>query len=301
MGTKSWATLCASGSEVTASPFLKWAGGKKQLLSAITPYIESTLLEGKYIEPFLGGGAVFFSLKPKSAILGDRNEALIRTYRTVKDRCEELIPKLEALPRRTTKAEYVHLRHEYNQLQAANGALTRERELKLSALFIWLNHQCFNGLYRVNQAGEFNVPFGRYVHPSIYSEDSLRAASRALRRAGAVLMASDFEQTLELAAPGDVIYLDPPYVPISLTSSFTSYTERGFGARDQVRLANLVHQLAGRGVHVVLSNSSTESARSLYADMTQVQVSARRAINCVGSKRGQVAELVVLSDGVTVT
>jgi DNA adenine methylase len=301
MSAREWGPLRSAGPGSKVSPFLKWAGGKRQLLPALTPYIWSSLRQGKYFEPFLGGGAVFFSVQPRYAILSDLNEPLIRTYRVVKDRCEELLAELEALPKETNKIEYARKRNDLNRLLVSSQNLTRPMELKLAALLIWINHQCFNGLFRVNRTGEFNVPFGRYRNPRIYSESGIRSASRVLRRARAVLLCSDFEKVLEAAETGDVVYLDPPYVPLTNTSNFTSYTKGRFGPRDQIRLASVVHRLARRGVHVVLSNSSTESARSLYADMRQVSVSAARAINCVGSKRGKVEELVVLSEGIATT
>lgn len=290
-----WGDLAAARPRVDAGPFLKWAGGKGLVLPRLLPYLGTSKADSTYYEPFLGGGAVFFALQPQRAVLSDTNVALIATYRAVKDSVEEVIQRLESMPTLGFERSYYATRVRFNHLVAGRKRLGADSRVEVAALMIWLNHTCFNGLYRVNRRGEFNVPRGSYTRPSIFTRAGLRSANRALRGSRAKLETSDFESCLARAKAGDLVYLDPPYEPVSATSSFTSYTSRGFDQAEQQRLAKVVHQLVQRGVRVVLSNSPSPFIRSLYQGLESAIVRVPRAINSVGAKRAAVDELVVAS------
>jgi DNA adenine methylase len=268
-------------------PFVKWAGGKRQLLPELKRYVPERF--ERYIEPFVGGGALFFGLSgriatsPHSprALLGDVNERLIRTYQGVRDSVEDVIEVLRG---------YRHEEKFYYQLreQPIDGCSDAE----VAAWLIYLNKIGFNGLYRVNRQNRFNVPFGRHKNPTICDAATLRACSRAL--SGVDLAVIDFEQAAARAQAGDLVYFDPPYVPLSLTSSFTKYTSDGFDAERQVRLRDVALSLKQRGVHVLLSNSSADSVRELYSkDFEIVEVSATRLVNSKATRRGAITELVI--------
>jgi DNA adenine methylase len=269
-----------------AVPFLKWAGGKGSVADRVLRRLGPPEPDSTYYEPFLGGGAVFFRLQPRHAVLSDLNPSLVQTYLAVKNRVEDLIIELERIPRPRSRAEYESIRTEFNE-SAKFGSIRR------AALFLWLNHTCFNGLYRENQDGEFNVPFGYYKDAFIYDPVNLRAASSALIAAHAEIRAADYTDVLTRAGPRDQVYLDPPYDPVGETSNFTEYTSNGFGPQDQWRLADLFHSLALRGCRVVLSNSPTPDIRELYSDMGHDLVLVPRAINCDGAKRGRVGEMLI--------
>jgi DNA adenine methylase len=265
-----------------AAPFLKWAGGKRQLLPEILARLPASC--DSYYEPFLGSGAVFFALAARGAFrraaLSDRNRDLIATYLAVRDRVEEVIAELGRLaPDRGTY--YAVRSRDPETLSAAARA----------ARFIYLNRTCYNGLYRVNRAGRFNVPYGRYLNPRVLDVEGLRAVAAAL--AGVSIRCADFEAAVAPARPGDVVYFDPPYVPVSRTASFTAYDAVPFGAAEQERLARLMHGLASRGVAALLSNAGTARARALYRGLACDRVRARRAINSRADRRGPVAEILV--------
>ena len=270
--------------EPTPAPFLKWAGGKGQLLSEILPRLPMQI--DTYSEPFVGGGAVFFALATegrfKEAFLADRNPALVEAYRVVKSRVEELIDVLRAHADRAASEEY------YYEVRGNEPNDPVERVARL----IFLNKTCFNGLYRVNRKGRFNVPFGRYKNPRVLNEVRLRAASSALKRA--TIVVSDFEHTVAGADRGDAVYFDPPYVPLSSSSSFTSYLADPFGKEEHERLARVYGHLCRRGVPAVLSNSDCELTRKLYERFDVRTVSATRAINSVAGKRGAINEILVV-------
>ena len=259
-------------------PFLKWVGGKRQLL----PELLARIPQGfdTYFEPFLGGGALFFALLPEKAILSDTNLRLVRTYRAVRDDVDEVIAELSTYP---------HDRVFFEELRRVDvDALC---DVQVAAWMIYLNRTGFNGLYRVNKSGGFNVPFGRYKNPTICNPDRLIAASEALQ--GAEILHSSFTEVYKFAKPGDFVYFDPPYVPLSETSSFTSYTKDGFGIDLQMKLRDTASFLKERGVDVLLSNSSAGAVFELYEGFEIEEVYANRAINSKGSARGKVAEVLI--------
>lgn len=267
--------------KVKAKPFIKWAGGKGQLLSQYETYFPKDFLN--YMEPFLGGGAVYFHLAPDRAILSDINEELINTYHMVRDNVGELLLSL-----RTHKNEKEY----YYKIRALNPL--NLSPVERASRFIYLNKTCYNGLYRVNRKGQFNVPFGRYKNPLICNKEGLCNASEALQRAE--LLVKDFDEiTLERAKSNDFIYFDPPYFPLSETSSFTSYASNGFGLEEQVKLANVFKELNKRGCFLMLSNSSVPIIRKLYQEFRIIEVHASRAISCKGEGRGRITELLILN------
>jgi DNA adenine methylase len=261
-----------------ARPFIKWVGGKRQLLPSLVAHSPSTF--GRYHEPFLGGGALFFHLRPTRAVLSDTNARLIRTWTGIRDQVEDVIALLR---------EYPYEREFFQAMRAT--AIDGCTDAEVAAWFIYLNRTGFNGLYRVNRHNVFNVPFGAYTRPLICDPENLRAVS--LRLAETELHVEDFARVLDRAEPGDFVYFDPPYVPLTATSSFTSYTADGFSMAEQARLRDTAHQLKLRGVHVLLSNSSAPAVHELYAGFERTPVAATRAINCDASRRGAVMELLL--------
>lgn len=266
---------------IEAKPFVKWVGGKRQILDELSR--EAPESYGRYHEPFLGGGALFFHLRPPRAVLTDSNERLIRTYRGVQKHVEDVIRLLKQHQARHSKRYFLSTR-EWPKVDQASDA-------EVAAWFIYLNRTGYNGLYRVNSRNVFNVPPGDYKQPKICDEDNLRACARALR--GVRLAVSGFERVLKRAQPNDFVYFDPPYVPLTRTSSFTDYTSAGFGAAEQIRLRDVARILRDRGVHVLLSNSSAPLVHELYCDFRRIEVSARRAVNSQAGGRGPVPELLL--------
>jgi DNA adenine methylase len=271
--------LAVGAREDASRPFLKWAGGKRQLLRELVRHVPKTY--GHYFEPFLGGGALFFELQPRKAVLADVNERLIRTYAGVKDDVDGVIRLLQTYPH--DKTFFCDLREV--DIDARSDA-------EVAAWFVYLNKTGFNGLYRVNRSNRFNVPFGRYDNPTICDEATLRASSAALAKARLVF--DDFENVVAEAKAGDFVYFDPPYAPLSATSSFTSYTSNGFGIEGQTRLRDVALRLKERGVNILLSNSAAECVRDLYRSGFEItEVSATRFVNSKGSGRGAITELVI--------
>ncbi len=265
--------------EPTARPFLKWAGGKRQLMPHLLRHVPAT--RGRYFEPFVGGGALFFALRPDRATVADVNERLVRAYRGVAHHVEDVVRLLGGYPH--DSAFFYRLRA--RPIDARSDA-------EVAAWFIYLNRTGYNGLYRVNRKNEFNVPFGRYANPTVCDAPMLRACAAALH--GTNLVVDDFENVVAGAKRGDFVYFDPPYAPLSATSSFTSYTSGGFGPDDQRRLRDVALRLKRRGVHVLLSNSSVPAIRELYEGPFEVlEVPATRMVNSKGGGRGPVAELVI--------
>lgn len=266
---------------------MKWAGGKSRLLGQLLPLLPSGVALMRHVEPFVGGGALFFARMPERALLCDINPALIATYEAVRDHVAEVSERLERLAlehARSPKSAFYRLRERYNR---ARNMSVAER----GALFIYLNKTCFNGLHRVNQRGEFNVPLGRYENPRIANHEALLAAHRMLRHVE--LRCAGFESLLASARPGDFIYFDPPYEPVSDTANFTAYAQEGFGRKEQLQLRDVYKALDRRGCKLMLSNSDVPFIRDLYRDYRIDVVNARRAINRDASKRGPVSEVVV--------
>ena len=262
----------------SASPFLKWAGGKTQLLPALLENIPTQF--DTYIEPFVGGGALFFELRPAKAILADSNPELINCYTVVRDKVEELIGILSSYP---------YSEEFYYQLRAE----VPEDVIRRAARIIYLNRTCYNGLYRVNKRGQFNVPFGRYQNPIICDTERLRAASYALK--GTELFCADYQETLRnFTKPGDFVYIDPPYHPVSKYSDFKRYTSEFFYIDDQRKLARISKELAGQGCYILVSNSYCDFILDAYDGCKIIEVSAKRNINKDPGKRGGVKEVLVV-------
>lgn len=267
-----------------AAPFLKWAGGKSRLITKYEPYLPSRDDIRRYYEPFIGSAALYFHLQPQEAQLSDYNWKLVETYKVVRDQPDDLIAALK--PHRNEKKYYYKIRSQNP---------TRLSPVQRAARLIYMNKTCYNGLYRENQKGQFNVPFGRYKRPKICDEQRLHAASRALQ--GVVLCDADFAEAIHDAREGDFVYLDPPYVPLNATSSFTSYSRYGFDDEDHCRLAQAFHELTERGCRAMLSNSSAPLVYELYEGQGYEikEVQARRNINSKGHKRGPVIELLIMN------
>lgn len=262
-----------------SKPFVKWAGGKRQLLSEILRHVPDGF--GTYHEPFVGGGAVFFALPPGTvARLSDSNERLVRAYRGVKFHVEEVISKLRQF--KLDKATY---------LEQRDRNIDAETDADMAAWFIYLNKMGFNGLYRVNSKNVFNVPLGvSSGRINICDEDNLRACSRALSKA--TIVHQDFDKALRHVRRGDLVYLDPPYIPVSTTSYFTSYTDDGFTHQDQVRLRDAALAAKKKGARVIISNSS--AAAELYGKGFKItEVMAARSVNSKADRRGKIAELLI--------
>lgn len=268
-----------------ARPFIKWAGGKTQLLPQLLDIFPGKI--GTYYEPFLGGGAVFFALAHQKrfhrAMLNDWNRELIDAYRAVRDFPEDLVGQLSAL---------VYSRETFDELRLKTpddlGPVRRAVRL------IYLNKTGFNGLYRVNRKGQFNTPFGKFkTPPRIVDAENIRLCSEVLNRY-ASLYSTDFSEVVKDAGPEDVVYFDPPYVPLNATANFASYTSDGFGIDDQHRVAACFKELVERGVKVVASNSDTEVVRALYSGFEIHEVRARRSINSKGDSRGPINELIIV-------
>lgn len=265
-------------------PFIKWVGGKTQLIDELVDRLPIDF--NNYHEPFLGGGAFFFRLfrdgKIKHARISDLNTELIDVYRAIRDNHDEVIHELSEYP--YDKDFYYKLRSLYL------------KELSLpakAARMIYLNKTGYNGLYRVNKSGGFNVPFGKYKNPKYLDEENLQAVSTALQQVD--IHNSSFESILDYARAGDLVYFDPPYVPISQTANFTSYQANGFTLGDQNKLRDICIELTKRNIYVILSNSDTEVVRHLFSPYSFIisEVQANRAINCNGARRGKMTELII--------
>lgn len=261
-----------------AAPFVKWVGGKRALLPQLEALFPARF--DRYFEPFVGGGAVYFHLQPGTAYLSDYNADLVNAYRVVRDEVDALIAHLKT---HLNDPEY------YYELRAKRPETLAPVEA--ASRMIYLNRTCFNGLYRVNAKGGFNVPYGKHKNPQICNEETLRLASAALQ--GAVLNHDPYMAVLERAKAGDFLYFDPPYHPLTETANFTSYTPGSFNAQDQRDLAETFIALANRGCKVMLSNSDTPFIRELYGAFHIETVMAPRMVNRDASKRGPVSELVI--------
>lgn len=270
-------------------PFLKWAGGKRQLIPKMKQYLPTKF--NNYIEPFVGGGAMFFFLfrskllNDKRVVVTDINEDLINCYNVVKNNVMELI---KSLKKHKNEKNYFYRTREKDRNPAIYNNMT---VIEKASRIIYLNRCCYNGLYRVNSKGYFNVPFGKYKNPNFCDEENLISVNRALKTVETLV--SSFEKCLGYAKKGDFVYFDPPYFPISETSSFTSYTKESFGKEAQVSLCDVFKELDKIGCKLVLSNSDSVYIRDLYKDYKIVELLAKRAINCDGKKRGEIKELLI--------
>jgi DNA adenine methylase len=268
--------------ELDCHPFVKWAGGKRQILNNL---ISSSLLEfNNYFEPFVGGGAFFFRLRKEGykgkAFLFDSNSELINCYTVIRDSCNELIDELRS-------DFYANFKERYYQIRE----LQTNDVIKKAARFLYLNRTGYNGLYRVNSKGLFNVPFGKYKNPLICDENTLMFDSEALKNTE--INCCDFAEILMVANRKDFVYFDPPYVPVSPTAYFTQYTSKGFNQTEQERLAEVFRKLNEMNCYVMLSNSDVDLVRKLYSQFNITNVQARRAINCLAKGRGCVSEVII--------
>ncbi len=269
-------------------PFVKWVGGKRQLLRqfrelGLYPPEDFNPMTNTYYEPFVGGGAVFFDLLPKNAELSDLNNELVTTYNVIKNNVDELIQSLQ---------KHIYDKEYYLEVRAKK--IEDLSYVEVASRFIFLNRTGFNGLYRVNKSGQFNVPFGRYNNPVICDEDNLRRVSNALQ--DVTITHQDYKHVLKTAKSGDFIYLDPPYYPINATSSFTSYTAEGFLEKEQTELRDTFVKLHEKGCFVMLSNSDTPFINELYSGIDGIiinKITAGRSINSKGSGRGKITEVLV--------
>jgi DNA adenine methylase len=265
-------------SAYTNRPFIKWAGGKTQLLTELLARVPDSY--NVYFEPFIGGGALYFALSPDEAVIADINDDLVNAYVVVRDNPNELI---EALSKYKNEKEYFYEIRSQKQEDLS--------PVERAARLIYLNRTCFNGLYRVNKSDQFNVPFAGYKNPNITQIDKILADSKILQNTD--VYHAGFDEVLKKASSGDFIYLDPPYFPKSVYSDFKRYNKEQFHKEDHERLAELYNELSDRGCKVMLSNSDTPFTRDLYKKWRVDTVYAKRMINSDASKRGEVTEIIV--------
>lgn len=269
------------------APVLKWVGGKRQIIAQIKKYVPETF--STYYEPFLGGGAVLFELQPKKAVVNDMNCELINIYRVIKRNVEELI---EDLKQHKNEEGYFY---EIRELDRDKEKYDRLTPIQRASRIIYLNKTCYNGLFRVNKAGEFNTPFGSYKNPNIVNEITLRAVSNYFNQAEIRFTCFDFEDALKGVPRGAFVYLDPPYDPVSTTASFTGYGKGGFDSNEQVRLKKACDKLNQKKINFLLSNSATDFIKDLYKDYRIEVIQAKRAINSKADRRGQIDEVLVMN------
>lgn len=273
-------------SQTTLQPFTKWTGGKRQLL----PVIKSLMPDNynSYFEPFIGGGAVFFELIPKKAIINDFNSELINCYRQIKDNPQKLIELLVEHQKNNSKDYYLELRSvdRDNRIHAMS-------DTERAARIMYMLRVDFNGLYRVNSKNQFNVPYGRYKNPKIVDSDLILSISQYLNKNNIEILTGDFEKAVEDVGDGDFVYFDPPYIPLSETSAFTSYTHEGFSYEEQVRLRDVFRKLDKKGAYVMLSNSSSPLVEELYKGFNIHKVEATRTNGAKASSRGKISEFIV--------
>lgn len=274
-------------------PFLKWAGGKRQLLPEMVKYVPKLTQKHTYYEPFIGGGALLFELQPPKAVINDSNKELINCYQVVRDSLDELMEELSKDKYSNSETSYYDMR----DLDRSTKKYANLSAVEKAARIIYLNKTCYNGLFRVNSQGQFNVPFGRYKNPNFLDDAVLRAVNKYLSGNAITLSNHDFEEAVKDAKKGDFVYLDPPYDPVSETASFTGYDVNGFNRDEQERLKKVFDDLTERGCKVMLSNSCTDFILDLYKDYQDTinKVRATRSINSNALKRGMVYEVLVLN------
>lgn len=269
-------------------PFTKWVGGKRQLLPQLLDILPSNY--NTYYEPFIGGGALFFELAPKKAVINDNNKELVLAYQVIKDDVESLISELRRHQENNSKEYYLALRS-----ADRDGRIEKMTDSERAGRILYMLRVNFNGLYRVNSKNQFNVPYGKYKNPSILDEANLRNISDYLKMNDVSILNGDFEVATKSAKKGDLVYFDPPYVPLSPTESFTNYTANGFSYEEQIRLRDLFVELDKRGVFVIVSNSTADLVYNLYEPIakTLIEVGATRMINSNAKKRGKINELII--------
>lgn len=267
------------------APVVKWVGGKRQLLDALLPLLPSHI--ASYCEPFVGGGALLFKLQPGKAWINDINSELMQMYEVIRDDAETLI---QLLAQHTNEAEHFYAVRDWDRDKKKYASLTKTEK---AARIIYLNKTCYNGLFRVNSAGEFNTPFGSYKNPNIVNATTIKAVSRYFQQAEITFSCRDYAQVLAEVQRGTFVYLDPPYDPVSDTSNFTGYARGGFSHDDQIRLRECCDDLDRRGIKFMLSNSATDFIRDQYRQYRIKTVQAKRAVNSDATKRGQIDEVVV--------
>lgn len=267
------------------APVLKWVGGKRQLLDTLTPLLPKKITT--YCEPFVGGGALLFYLQPNCAYVNDINGELIRVYTVIKNDVEALIYSLQKYK---NESEFFYSVRDWDRDKEKYASLS---DIEKAARILYLNKTCYNGLFRVNNSGEFNSPFGNYRNPNIVNAPTLRAVSSYLNSATVHLSSIDYAQVLETLPKGTFVYLDPPYDPVSDTASFTGYSKGGFSREDQIRLRKCCDTLNAKGLKFMLSNSSTAFIHKQYSEYNITIVQAKRAVNSDSAKRGEVDEVVV--------
>ncbi|HIH3050245.1 TPA: DNA adenine methylase, partial [Streptococcus pneumoniae] len=267
-------------------PFTKWTGGKRQLLPVIRELIPKTY--NRYFEPFVGGGALFFDLAPKDAVINDFNAELINCYQQIKDNPQELIEILKVHQEYNSKEYYLDLRS-----ADRDERIDMMSEVQRAARILYMLRVNFNGLYRVNSKNQFNVPYGRYKNPKIVDEELISAISVYINNNQLEIKVGDFEKAIVDVRTGDFVYFDPPYIPLSETSAFTSYTHEGFSFADQVRLRDAFKRLSDTGAYVMLSNSSSALVEELYKDFNIHYVEATRTNGAKSSSRGKISEIIV--------
>ena len=272
--------------EITLQPFTKWTGGKRQLLPVVRELMPKTY--NRYFEPFVGGGALFFDLAPKDAVINDFNAELINCYQQIKDNPQELIEILKVHQEYNSKEYYLDLRS-----ADRDERIDMMSEVQRAARILYMLRVDFNGLYRVNSKNQFNVPYGRYKNPKIVDEELISAISVYLNNNQLEIKTGDFEKAVLDVQPGDFVYFDPPYIPLSETSAFTSYTHEGFSFADQVRLRDAFKRLSDTGAYVMLSNSSSALVEELYKDFNIHYVEATRTNGAKSSSRGKISEIIV--------
>ncbi|MDL2267747.1 DNA adenine methylase [Desulfovibrio sp. OttesenSCG-928-G15] len=271
-------------------PYLKWAGGKRQLLQIIKTFLPSRIEEYVYYEPFVGAGAVLFELQPKKAVINDFNSQLILTYNVIKNNIDALVTKLYTHQRNNSREYYYDIRSQDRDIKY----FTELSDVEKAARLIFMNKTCFNGLYRVNSQGLFNVPYGTYKNPRICEEDVLRAISAYLNNKDIYILNGDFSMATKNANNSSFIYFDPPYHSAD-NSNFTGYQAGGFGESEQIRLRDNILELTENGAKCLLSNSDTDFIREIYADKRFhiFTIQAKRLINSNSSKRGEVNEVLI--------
>lgn len=273
-----------------ARPFVKWAGGKARVINQLLDYFPSEF--NNYYEPFLGGGSLYFSISPQHGRLNDMNSTLIYSYLTIRDNCESLIKDLVQLQIEYRSIDNLEDKGVFYYERRAEFNKTRNHTIRKASLFIFLNKTGFNGMYRENSKGEYNIPFGKQMNPTICDTSNLRQVSKVLRNID--ITQGSYEEAIADAKPGDFIYLDPPYAPLNPTSKFTQYQAGGFHKEDQLKLRDICLELNERGCFIMLSNSTAPLITELYSEHFYLnKISVARAINSAGGGRGKIDEYLI--------